>query len=80
MKVYVKLFAGLRAQYPHVNDYNPLELDVEKGTTIEEIIDLLNLPKQQVHFAYIDGIKVDIKTQITKDGCTVALFPAIAGG
>ena len=41
MRVYIKVFASLRNKYPGVNDLNPMEMQLEKGTSLAELISLL---------------------------------------
>ncbi|MHA1686820.1 MAG: MoaD/ThiS family protein [Candidatus Heimdallarchaeaceae archaeon] len=79
MKLKVKLFATLRAKYPQVSDLNPLEVEVEDGITVEQLVEQLGLPKEQVQLIYINGMRADLSTSITKEA-TIALFPALGGG
>jgi len=80
MKVYVKLFASLRSKYPHVNDLNPLELEIEKGTKMAQLIEKLGFTKEEVRLKYINGKKANYDTPINEENAVIALFPAIGGG
>jgi len=80
MKVYVKLFASLRIKYPDVNDLNPLEIEIEKGITMAQLIEKLGLNKEEVRLKYINGKKADYNTRIETENAVIALFPAIGGG
>jgi len=79
LKIYIKVFAHLRKKYPNVNDLNPLELEVNKNTTVEEVIDKLNFKLEEIHLILLNGKKVS-KNQLVEENCTISLFPPIGGG
>ena len=74
MKVTVKLFATFRAgrfdiesrQYPD-------------GTTVEQIIDELELPREKLGIVMVNSRHVDLDREM-RDGETVAIFPLVGGG
>ncbi|MHA1304949.1 MAG: MoaD/ThiS family protein [Candidatus Heimdallarchaeaceae archaeon] len=80
MKLYVKVFATLRAKYPNINDLNPLEIDVEPGISVSELIHKLGFEEANIHLILLNGKKVDFKTLIKEEKSTIALFPPIGGG
>lgn len=79
MKVYVKVFASLRKKYPEVNDLKPLVLDIEEGTTFEELILKLEFSLDEIKIILQNGIKVSPEHTIEEED-TISLFPAIGGG
>ncbi|MHA1115042.1 MAG: MoaD/ThiS family protein [Candidatus Heimdallarchaeum aukensis] len=79
MKIYVKVFAYLRQKYPHVNDLNPLELDVDENATVEDVIKKLDFKPEEIHLILLNGKKVS-KSELLEDNCTISLFPPIGGG
>jgi molybdopterin converting factor small subunit len=74
MKVKIKLFATLR-------NYGPDEQEVElpANATLEDAIQLLNLPEKIPLLKIVDGEHRPGKHPL-KEGDEIALFPPIAGG
>ena len=74
MKVKVKLFASLR-------EYGPEEqiIDLPDSSTIEDVINLLNLPQKIPLLRIVNGEHRPPKHPL-KGGDELALFPPIAGG
>lgn len=74
MRITVKLFATLRA-------YNEKEFayDIEEATTIESVIEQLNLPKDEVTIMMVNGRSRPIEHTLV-EGDVLALFPAVGGG
>ena len=74
MKITVKLFATFRAgrfdietrQYPD-------------GTTVEQIIDELQLPREKLGIVMVNSRHVDLDREM-RDGETLAIFPLVGGG
>lgn len=56
-----------------------VELPVRPGTPVREIMELLNVPRAEVHLVAINGRQVSVEDTVS-DGDTVDLFPVIAGG
>jgi molybdopterin converting factor small subunit len=74
MKITVKLFATLRA-------YNEkeFEYEVHEGTTIETIIELLKLPKDDVTIMMVNGRSKGVNHVLVAND-VLALFPPVGGG
>lgn len=74
MKITVKLFATFRAgrfdietrQYPD-------------ETTVEQIIDELQLPREKLGIVMVNSRHVDLDREM-HDGETLAIFPLVGGG
>ena len=74
MKIKLKLFATLR------NDrFDEMELDVEKGSTIDCLFDRFKLKQDDVAIIFINGRHADYSAFLN-DGDDVAFFPPIGGG
>ncbi len=83
MKLKVKLFATLRNKLPPDSNGEYTELDVEEGTTAEQVIATLEIPPQLAHLVMIDGYHLlpeEIKNRGLKPGEVLAIIPPIAGG
>jgi len=74
VKIKLKLFATLR------NDrFDELELDVEKGSSVDLLFDRFKLKQDDVAIIFINGRHADYST-LLNDGDDVAFFPPIGGG
>ena len=80
MRIFVKVFASLRKKYPEINDLNPLEMTINEGTTIAQIITKLNFEQEDVKIILINGLKASLDDVIEEEGCIISLFPAVGGG
>lgn len=74
MIITVKLFATLR-------DYNEkkFEYEVNVGTTIKDVVQLLKLPKDDVAIIMVNGRGKDLAYELVA-GDVLALFPPVGGG
>lgn len=74
MQIKVKLFATLRE-----NREKEMMMDIAQGTTAKEIIDRLNILKEEAAILMING-KHAKPDQVLVDQDTVSIFPPIGGG
>jgi molybdopterin synthase sulfur carrier subunit len=79
VKVEVKVFATLRRYFPDLDIGEPLSLEVPTGTTLEEIRDLLGLPKEEVKVVMRNNMQADFQDTVA-NGDRIAYIPAVAGG
>ena len=73
--IQVKLYANL-------NPFTPVNADsyaLDKGSTIAQLLDQLNIPKDKVRLIFINNLKGDLNS-ILKGGERVGIFPPIGGG
>jgi molybdopterin converting factor small subunit len=77
MKIMIelKLYATLQFYAPA----NAARDDVETGSSIEKIVEALNIPKDQIKLLFCNGVKCELGT-ILRDGDRVGLFPPVGGG
>jgi molybdopterin converting factor small subunit len=77
MKVIIelKLYATLQPYQPA----NAARYAVEAGTSIEKIVETLNIPTDQVKLLFCNGVKCDLGT-LLRDGDRIGLFPPVGGG
>ena len=81
MKVFVKVFANLRDYVnPKPAIGEKIELSVEKGISVREIIKKLGIPEDQVAIVFINGVGKDLDFKIDKDGTLISLFSPVGGG
>jgi molybdopterin converting factor small subunit len=76
-KIYItlKLFATLAPCLPENAD----QFQVQAGTTVENVIQGLQLPPDAVKLIFVNGRKQDV-TYVLKPGDRLGLFPPVGGG
>lgn len=82
MKVQLKLFATLSTYLPPDAEKNAVNLDVEPGLTIHQLIDRYQVPREQVHLVLLNGhfIAESGRDAALSDGDALAIWPPVAGG
>jgi sulfur carrier protein ThiS len=84
MRITFKLFATLQDYLPpEGKKTNALSLDLEDGTTVDQIIKRFALPEKLVHLVLIDGgfVPADARAvRVLREGETLAIWPPVAGG
>jgi sulfur carrier protein ThiS len=75
LTIQINLFATLQSYTPH----NAACYPVEAGTSIQKIVEALNIPKDQVQLIFSNGVRCDA-SNIVQDGDRIGIFPAIGGG
>lgn len=84
MKLTFKLYANLADYLPDAaRNTSAVELDVEEGTTVDDLIARYRLPVKMCHLALVDGVFVPREERAgrrLRDGETLAIWPPIAGG
>ncbi len=78
MKVYVKLLNVYRRYLPDDAQGASYSLDVPLGTRVEELLAQVPVPDES-QVVLVNG-QTPLREQILKDGDTIAIFPAMAGG
>ena len=73
--IQLKLFAGLSPLSPDNAD----RLPIQPGTTVEAVLEALNVPTEKAHLIFINGVKQTIGSRLT-GGERVGIFPPVAGG
>ncbi|MFZ5918986.1 MAG: MoaD/ThiS family protein [Chloroflexota bacterium] len=87
MKVYVKLFATLirslpdtiRARYPDIRSGVPLTVELPEGSTLDDLVAHLDLPRQEVKVMFVNGRAQEADYRLSEDD-QVGLFPPVGGG
>ncbi|MEX1297779.1 MAG: MoaD/ThiS family protein [Desulfotignum sp.] len=71
----LKLFATLAPYLPENADH----FQIEDGTTVEDLIEALQLPSDAVKLIFVNGRKQE-RTHALKSGDRLGLFPPVGGG
>ncbi len=79
IRVEVRLHASLERVRPGLKAGEVLPLDLKEGTSVEQMVEALGIPKKGVHLALINGRMCSLDHSLS-DGDRVALFPPVGGG
>ena len=74
MQITIKLFAALRK-----GRFNIETEDFPIGTTVGEVIRLLDISEKEITLAFVNGRHAELDTKLM-EGDTLALFPPVGGG
>lgn len=83
MKIVVKLFANLGDLLPADSRANSMKVEVPDDATANQIMDLLQLPRKNVHLVLQNGLFIEPQDRdrpLIKAGDAIAFWPPIAGG
>jgi len=79
MKIHVKLFATFQKYLPKGTGLEGIEIDVDEGTTLEDLYRRFKLPEKTPKITLVNG-KHQPPSYTVKEGETISVFPPIAGG
>ncbi|MBS0510828.1 MAG: MoaD/ThiS family protein [Proteobacteria bacterium] len=83
MKIAFKLFASLSDYLPAGSRDNRIELDVDEGVSVAEMIRRYQVPERSAHLVLVNGLFVppaERSRRRLQEGDEVAVWPPIAGG
>jgi len=84
MKVIFKLYATLQDYLPaEAKRTNAQTLQLDGGTTVQQVIERFALPQKLCHLVLIDGTFVppgERAARVLEDGEILAIWPPVAGG
>jgi len=83
MKIAFKLFATLTDYLPPNRKGNVLSLDVDEGTTVQDLIDRFGVPEKLAHLVLVNGVFVAPSQRAThalQENDELAIWPPVAGG
>jgi molybdopterin converting factor small subunit len=79
MQVSVRLFATLRRFAGNLPAGKTLELELSKGSTLQDLVDQLGIPAEETKVAFVNGRAQDLDYAL-QQGDEVGIFPPIGGG
>jgi molybdopterin converting factor small subunit len=79
MKVEVKLFANFRDYLPPGSDPYARLLDIEEGTTIQQVLQNLKVPPSMPMVFLVNGVYKPAD-EVLQPGDVLSVFPPVAGG
>ena len=74
-RIELKLFVTLAAHLPD----NPDAFEISEGTTVQALMQDLNIPDNSVKLIFVNGKKQAREYQL-RDGDRLGLFPPVGGG
>ncbi|HEY9080915.1 MoaD/ThiS family protein [Magnetovibrio sp.] len=83
MKITLKLFALLDKYLPDGAVKNQVEMTVDDGATVMDVIHSVKLPSEYCHLVLIDGVYIapsERETRVLNEGEALAIWPPVAGG
>lgn len=79
MRVHVKLFATLRRFASDLPPGKALELEIDEGATLQDLVERLAIPDEETRIAFVNGRAQDLDYAL-QAGDEVGIFPPIGGG
>jgi molybdopterin converting factor small subunit len=83
VRITLKLMATLTDYLPQPRQGHQVGIEIEPGTTIQNLVERFRLPWQMVHLVLVDGVYIYPEQRDTRtllDGETLAIWPPVAGG
>jgi sulfur carrier protein ThiS len=83
MKVLLKLYASLSDYLPRDSRDNRIELALDDGATVGQVIERQGLPSKLVHLVLVNGVFIPPEQRTghaLRPGDHLAIWPPIAGG
>ncbi len=79
MKVELRLYASLGRYLPENKEGNSCILEIDPGTTIQELLHKLSIPLDAPKVIFLNGIHAR-GDEVLKEGDRLGAFPPVAGG
>lgn len=83
MDVTFKLYATLTPCLPEGAEKNQITLNVSEGSSVMDILDKYQVPKESCHLILVNGNYTPLAAadqKILESGDTLAIWPPVAGG
>ena len=79
MRVRVKLYATLGRHLAGVESGTPLEVELPNGARVADLVNRLNLPREEVKVAFVNGRARPMDWAL-EAGDEIGIFPPVGGG
>ncbi len=83
MKMHLELYASLMEKLPPGKERFRRTLDVDDGTSIQQVIDRFRISNEEAHIVLLNGHFIcgeDRSQKILQADDVVAIWPPVAGG
>ena len=83
MEITLKFFANLRDYLPEGSDKHNAKLVIQEGETAYSVLDRCRVPRGMAHLVLLNGVYLQPEERehsVLKEGDTLAVWPAVAGG
>lgn len=83
MRITLKLFASLSEHLPPGAQRNQAEVEVPEGASVQAVLDLFRVPREQAHLVTRNGVFVPCSLRHEErlaPGDALAVWPPVAGG
>lgn len=83
MRVTLKLYASLGQHLPDGAKQNEAQVEIDEGTTIEQLLDRHHVPREACHLVLLNGIFQPPASRsgvALSEGDALAVWPPVAGG
>jgi len=83
MQITLKLYASLGVYLPQQASNNRIQLDIDDGSTVADIIRKFRIPPEQAHLVLHNGVYVASTMREQTElqaGEALAIWPPVAGG
>lgn len=83
MQITLKLYASLDKYLPAGAVKNVIDITVDEGATVMDVIQSLKLPHEYCHLVLVEGVYVAPSERDTRplaEGEALAIWPPVAGG
>ncbi len=79
MTIELRLYASLTRYLPAAREGNSCVLQIDPGTTIENLLQKLEIPPENPRVIFLNGVHAK-GDEVLKDGDRLGVFPPVAGG
>lgn len=83
MRIRFKLFASLTDLLPPERKSNVVELEIDEGTSVQQMIDRYRIPPRSAHLVLLNGVYLapgQRAATLLSEADELAIWPPIAGG
>lgn len=83
MKMYLELYASLMDRLPPGTERFRRTIDVDEGTSLQQVIERFNISDEEAHIVLINGHFVcgeDRNARLVTADDVVSIWPPVAGG